>query len=87
MLDTGPGTSYARGMEIHLTAEQEASLSRLAAQQGRDRGELVVEAVERLLGYDEWFSREVDKGFAAADRGEFIEHEDVRRMIDSRFPG
>jgi predicted transcriptional regulator len=23
---------------------------------------------------------------AAADRGEFIEHDDIRKMIDSRYP-
>jgi predicted transcriptional regulator len=35
--------------------------------------------VERLLDYDEWFLREVDKGWAAADRGEFVEHDDIRK--------
>jgi predicted transcriptional regulator len=45
------------------------------------------EAVERLVGYDEWFVREVDKGVAAADRGEFVEHADVLAMIDRRYPG
>jgi hypothetical protein len=44
------------------------------------------EAVERFLNYDEWLSREVDKGLAAADRGEFVEHDDIRKMIDSRYP-
>ena len=27
-----------------------------------------------------------DKGLAAADRGEFFEHDDIRKMIDSRYP-
>jgi predicted transcriptional regulator len=39
-----------------------------------------------FLNYDEWFSREVDKGLAAADRGEFVEHDDIGKMIDSRYP-
>jgi predicted transcriptional regulator len=47
----------------------------------------VVEAVERMVNYDEWFVREVEKGLAAADRGEFIDHEDIRKLIDSRYPG
>jgi predicted transcriptional regulator len=46
-----------------------------------------VEAVERLVNYDEWFLREVDKGLAAADRGELVDHADVRKMIDQRYPG
>jgi predicted transcriptional regulator len=33
-----------------------------------------MEAVKRMVNYDEWFIREVEKGIAAADRGEFIEH-------------
>jgi predicted transcriptional regulator len=31
--------------------------------------------------------REVDKGLAAADRGELIDHEDVGKLIDRRYPG
>jgi predicted transcriptional regulator len=48
---------------------------------------LVQEAIERLVDYDDWFLREVDKGVAAAERSEFVEHADVRKMIDDRYPG
>ena len=58
----------------------------MAAAQGRASEALVQEAVERLLDYDEWFLREVEKGLSAADRGEFVEHSDIRKMIDSRYP-
>ncbi len=37
--------------------------------------------------YDERFIREVEKGLAAADRDEFVEHEDIGRLIDGRYPG
>jgi predicted transcriptional regulator len=37
----------------------------------------VHEAVERLVGYDEWFIREVEKGLAQIDRGEVLEHDEV----------
>jgi predicted transcriptional regulator/predicted RNase H-like HicB family nuclease len=73
--------------EVHFNPELQAKLSRMAAQQGRDAQMLVQEAVERLVDYDDWFLREVDKGVAAADRGEFVEHADVRKMIDARYPG
>jgi predicted transcriptional regulator len=36
--------------------------------------------------FDEWFLREVDKGIAVADRGMFVEHSDVRKLIDERYP-
>ena len=74
-------------MEVRFNPDLQAKLSRLAAQQGRDTETLVVEAVERLVNYDEWFIREVEKGLAAADSNEFIDHADVGKMINNRFPG
>ena len=74
-------------MEVHLSPELEAKLSRIAEQQGRDAESLVQEAVERLVDYDQWFVREVEKGLAAADRGEFVDHEEIGKLIDSRYPG
>jgi len=75
------------GMEVHLSPEIQARLNRLAAQQGRIAESLVHDSVERLVNYDEWFLDEVKKGLAAADRGEFIDHEDIGKTIDSRYPG
>jgi len=43
--------------------------------------------VERMVNYDEWFLREVRKGVAAADRGELVDHDEVRKLIDERYPG
>ncbi len=74
-------------MEVRLTPDLEAKLSRLATERGQDTQTLVQEAIERLVDYDEWFLREVEKGLAAADRGELIDHEDIGKMIDRRYPG
>jgi predicted transcriptional regulator len=74
-------------MEVNLSPELEAKLKRKAAEEGRDSQSLVREAIERLVSYDEWFIREVEKGLAAAERGEFIDHEEVGKLIDGRFPG
>jgi predicted transcriptional regulator len=73
-------------VEVQFTPDQQARLSRMAEAQGRATETLVQEAVERLLSYDEWFTREVDEGLAAADRGEFIEHADILRTIERRYP-
>jgi predicted transcriptional regulator len=81
-----PVFQYHEPMEVQLTFDQEAKLTRMATEQGRAAETLVQEAVERFLNYDEWFSREVDKGLAPANRGEFVEHDDIRKMIDSRYP-
>lgn len=74
-------------MEVDFTPDLVAKLARLAADQGRDAKALVQEAVERFVNYDEWFIREVEKGLAAADRGEFVEHEEIGKLINSRYPG
>ena len=74
-------------MEVHFTAELEGKLTRLAAEQGRSTEALVHEAVERFVNFDEWFIQEVEKGLEAADRGEFIEHEEIGKLIKSRYPG
>jgi predicted transcriptional regulator len=78
-------------MQVHLSPELESQLNRMAAEQGRNAESLVSEAVQRLVeevsGHNEWFVREVEAGLSAADRGEFIEHDAVRTLIDSRYPG
>jgi len=74
-------------MEVRLNPDLQAKLVQLASQQGRDTEALVVEAVERMVNYDEWFIREVEKGIAAADRGEFIEHSEVGKRMNQRYPG
>jgi len=74
-------------MEVYLTPDLQAKLTRLATEQGRDSQALVLEAVERLVDYENWFLREVENGLSAADRGEFIEHEDIGALIISRYTG
>ncbi|MBZ5678528.1 MAG: hypothetical protein LAO24_00325 [Acidobacteriia bacterium] len=74
-------------MDVPLNPDLQAKLSRLAAEQGRASEALVVEAIERMVNYDEWFLREVDRGLASAERGDLVDHADVRKMIDDRYPG
>jgi len=74
-------------MELHLSTEIQAKLNRIAAQQGRSTESVVHKVVERLVDYDEWFMGEVKKGLATAGRGEFIDHEEIGKTIDSRYHG
>jgi predicted transcriptional regulator len=74
-------------LSVDLSEDLHAKLSRLAAEEGRDAEALAREAIERLVDHEEWFLREVDTGLAAADRGDFIEHDAIRKLIDSRYPG
>ena len=72
-------------MGAKITPDLEAKLTRLATERGQDTQALVREAIERLVEYDEWFLREVEKGLAAAEHGELIDHEDVGKLIDRRY--
>jgi predicted transcriptional regulator len=74
-------------MEISLNAELHKKLARIAHRTGRTVNSLVQEAVERLIDHEEWFLRKVEAGLAAADRGELIEHEEIGKLIDRRYPG
>jgi predicted transcriptional regulator len=70
-------------MEIELSPELQAKLDRIASQQGRDTKSLVKEAVERLIGYDEWFLRQVEIGLAQVDRGELLEDNEVAARMEN----
>ena len=75
--------AYTGAMEIELSPELQAKLDRIASQQGRDTKSLVKEAVERLVGYDEWFLHQVEIGLAQADRGELLEDNEVAARIEN----
>jgi predicted transcriptional regulator len=69
-------------MEVPFTAQQEAQLSQLARDTGKaDAVELLKHAALRLLDEDARFRAAVLEGKACADRGEFIEEEEM----DARF--
>ena len=51
-------------MEVTLPAELQAKLARVAQERGTNPQDLAREAIERLVEYDDWFVREVEKGLA-----------------------
>lgn len=83
--DSATYRSYTGSMVVRLSPELQAKLDRLAAQQGRDTESLVHETLERLVDYDEWFIREVEKGLAQVERGEVLEHEEVGARIEKQI--
>jgi predicted transcriptional regulator len=68
-------------MDVRFTPEQEAQIAQLATRKGTDAERLVKDAVLGLLEEDARFRAAVREGIAQADRGEFIEEEE----IDARF--
>lgn len=71
-----------KAMEVHFTPEQEAQLSRIAATTGTDPERLVKDAALRLLQEDTRFRAAVREGLAQADRGEFIEEEEMDARLE-----
>jgi len=78
-------------MEIPLTPEQQKAIEGLAAQNGTtltDQVRLIIEdALKRQQDYEHWFREQVREGRAAAQRGEFVEHDDVGAMLKDRYRG
>ena len=72
-------------MEVRLNPDVESKLSRIAVARGSNAEMLAREAIERFVDYDEWFVREVEKGLASADRGEFLTHEEVGVRLQRRL--
>jgi predicted transcriptional regulator len=61
-------------MEVHFTPEQETQLSQIAAHAGTD--------ALRLLQEDARYLAAVREGIAQADRGEFIEEEEMDARLE-----
>jgi predicted transcriptional regulator len=72
-------------MEVHLTPHQESRLNELATATGRGTEELVQEAVDRLIAYNNWFKEQVQVGLDQINRGELVEDEEVRAGIERMF--
>jgi predicted transcriptional regulator len=72
-------------MEVHFTPEQEAQLAQMATKAGTDPERLVMNVLVRYLDDEARFLAAVEKGIAAAERGEFIEEEEMDARIERMF--
>jgi len=72
-------------MEIHLAPATEIQLQHLAASQGKNAAQVVEETVTRVLERQAEFLAGVERGIAAADRGDLIDHEEVEARINRLF--
>jgi predicted transcriptional regulator len=69
-------------MEVHFTPDTEARLEQFAASEGKDAAQVVVETVTRMLERRAQFLEGVERGIAAAGRGDLIEHDEVVNRIE-----
>jgi predicted transcriptional regulator len=76
-IDTAGRYSYPQSRQINLTAEQEAQLSQLAAQENMSADELAREVFSRGLAAEAHFIAAVKIGQEAASRGDFVEQSEI----------
>ena len=72
-------------MHVGFGPEVEAQLQLVASRNGKDAEQLVKDTVNRMLESQARFISGVERGIAAADRGEFVEHNEVVRRLDQLF--
>ena len=73
-------------MEVHLTPEQEARLEQIATEVGTKPERLVKDVLVRYLDDDDArFLAAVERGVAAAERGDFIEEEEMDSRLERMF--
>ena len=83
-----PGAGFPvplKAIEVHFTPEQEAQLAQIATTTGTDAERLVKDAALRILEEDARFRAAVREGIAQADRGEFIEEEEMDARLEAMF--
>jgi predicted transcriptional regulator len=73
-------------MEVRFSPDQIAQLAQIAAQEGVDTEKLVKDAALKLLQDDEDFRAAVRRGLEQADRGEFIEEDEMDDRVKRMFP-
>jgi len=68
-------------MEVHFSPEREAKLTHSAAQQGRNPDDLVQDVLTRYFEEEARFVEAVSLGEEALQRGEYLNHDQVRERI------
>lgn len=71
-------------MDLYLTPETEANFNELAVRTHRGADELLQEAVDRLVTYNEWVEGKVKSSLAAVERGETAPDEEVLAWLERR---
>jgi predicted transcriptional regulator len=74
-----------KGMEVHFSPDVETRLQQVASANGKDAEQLVKDTVARMLENQARFIAGVHRGIEQADRGEFVEHQDVVSRIEKLF--
>lgn len=69
-------------MEVHFPPEVETQLRQVASDTGRTAEQVVRDSIDRMLASRAEFLADVERGIEQADRGQFVDHEEVRKRIE-----
>ena len=72
-------------MEVQFTPEQQAKFSLIASRSGSSPESLVTSVIGRYIDEEVRFLTAVENGIAAADRGEFLEEEEMDARLEAMF--
>lgn len=70
-------------LSVHTRPETRNKLDALAKAQGRTKSSLANEALEQYVAHQEWLAKEIARGVAAADAGEFVSDEAMEAWFRS----
>lgn len=85
MLPVSRFSRTLKGMEVDFSPDVETRLQQVASANGKNAEQLVKDTVTRMLEEQARFIAGVQRGIEQADRGEFVEHQDVVNRIDRLF--
>jgi predicted transcriptional regulator len=69
-------------MQLNFTPEQEAKLESIAHRAGKPVEQFLTDAALNLLRENDRFLEAVENGIAAADRGEFIDEDEMDARVE-----
>jgi predicted transcriptional regulator len=72
-------------MDVQLSPDVEAEITRRASSTGKAPAEVVEELIATALADEARFLAAVKLGFAELDAGQFVTHEEVGERIERRF--
>ena len=73
---------YNGKMEVHLTPEKEAQLSKLASENGREPDALAQEVINDYLAQHSRFVEAVKAGEATIEKGDYLSHGEVGVQVN-----
>jgi predicted transcriptional regulator len=74
-------------LDIPIDVETDRKLTAYAEALGRTKADVVADALERYLDYEQWFRRQVEEGLRADAAGEIRDHDDAVADLKTRRNG